>query len=177
MRKEKLEFSLMGSWTTASKLPKTRYLQCKLYMIHLKNATNFLFQALDSKVSYSAVTRKARISSLNTITNIPQGYPNRGRLNNSNRPNKQENKRRKLTDGYYAPSAWEKLSPTEKQKVHDLRTERDKKHGVSVVNTDITNQLNDNKTPTDNVGNTTPKEAQGIGAIMSQCHNKVHKTD
>ena len=27
---------LMGSRTTASKLPKTRYLQCNLYMIHLK---------------------------------------------------------------------------------------------------------------------------------------------
>ena len=102
-------------------------------MIHLKNATNFLFQALDSKVSYSEVTRKARISSLNTITNIPQGYPNRGRLNNSNRPNKQENKRRKLTDGYYAPSAWEKLTPTEKQKVHDLRTERGTRNMVYLL--------------------------------------------
>ena len=112
---------------------------------------------------------------MNTNTDIPQGHRNRGRLNKSNRPNKQENKRRKLTDGYYAPSAWEKLTPTEKQKVHNLHTERDKKRGVSVVNTDITNWSNDNKTPTDNIGDTTPKEAEGIGAIMSQCCNKAHK--
>ena len=150
MRKERLESSLMGFQT-----------------IIFENATptNFLSQVLDSEVSYSVVTRKARISSLNTNTNPPQDHPNRGRLNKSNRPNKQENKRRKLTDGYYAPSAWEKLTPTEKQKVHDLRIERVKKRGVSAINTDITNRLNEKETPTDNVGDTTPKEAQGIGAI------------
>ena len=48
-----------------------------------ENATNFLSQALDSKVSYSAVTRKAQISSLNTNTDPPQGHHNRGRLNKS----------------------------------------------------------------------------------------------
>ena len=142
-----------------------------------ENATNVLSQALDSKVSYSAVTCKARISSLNTNNDPPQGHPNRGRLNKSNRPNKQEHKRRKLTDGYYAPSAWEKLTPAEKQKVRDLRIERDKKRGVSVINTDITNRSNEKETPTDNIGDTTPKEAQGIGAIMTQCCNKVHKMD
>ena len=148
MRKERLESYLMGFQT-----------------IMFENATNFLSQVLDSEVSYSVVTCKARISSLNTNTNPPQGHPNRGRLNKSNRPNKQEYKRRKLTDGYYAPSAWDKLTPTEKQKVHDLRIDRVKKCGVSAINTGITNRSNEKQTPTDNVGDTTPKEAQGIDAI------------
>ena len=82
-----------------------------------------------------------------------------------------------LTDGYYMPSAWEKLTPTEKQKVRDLPTERDKKRDVSAINTDTTNQPNEKEALTNNVEDTMPKEAQEIGAIMSQCRNKVQKTD
>ena len=70
-----------------------------------------------------------------------------------------------------------KLTPTEKQKVHDLCTERDKKCGVSAINTDTTNRLNEKEAPTNNVEDTMPKEAQGIGTIMSQRHNKVQKMD
>ena len=75
------------------------------------------------------------------------------------------------------PSAWEKLTPTEKQKGCDLCTERDKKHGVSAINTDTTNRPKEKEAPTNNIEDTMPKEAQGIGTIMSQCHNKVQKTD
>ena len=173
----KVRILLNGISDNHLKAVKNQVLAMQALHDTFENATNFLSQALDSKVSYSAVPRNTRISSLNTNTDPPQGHLNRGRLNKSNRPNKQENKRRKLTDGYYAPSAWEKLTPAEKQKVCDLCTERDKKLGVSAVNTDITNWLNDNKTPTNNVGDTMPTEAQGIGAIMSQRHNKVHQTD
>ena len=173
----KVRILLNGISDNHLKATKKQVLATQALHDTFENATNFLSQALDSKVSYSAVTCTDQISSLNTNTDSSQGHPNRGRLIKSNRPNKQENKRRKLTDGYYAPSAWEKLTPAEKQKVHDLCTERDKKHGVSAMNTDMINWSNEKETPTNNVGDTTPNEAQGIGAIMSQCCNKAHKPD
>ena len=51
------------------------------------------------------------------------------------------------------------------------------KCGVSAIITDTTNRPNEKEAPTNNIEDTMPKEAQGIGAIMSQHHNKVQEMD
>ena len=38
-----------------------------------------------------------------------------------------------LTDGYYSPEEWGKLTHEQQQKVRDLRTSRDKRRGVQAV--------------------------------------------
>ena len=81
---------------------------------------------LDSKVSYSAGSRKqARISSINTTPSKGKGKNNK---NNKNNEDKKE-----VTDRYYKPNEWAKLTGEERQRVRDAREKRDKRQGVGAV--------------------------------------------
>lgn len=95
-------------------------------------ASSFLAEALDNKVSFSATNRKTRIASLNSKRGQGSSKTN-GK--NTNAQCSQQNKNT-ITDRFYTPQEWVKISAEEKQKVRDLRALRDKKRGVALVQTE-----------------------------------------
>ena len=66
-----------------------------------------------------------------------------------------------LTDGYYSPEEWGKLTHEQQQKVRDLRTSRDKRRGVQAVERSTRPRI-EHETPAAAV------TVAGIGAQMSQ---------
>ena len=136
-----------------------------------ETASNFLAEVLDSKVSYSASNRKqARISSIQS-QNKGKGRNNNGRNNKKNEDKEKE----ELTDRYYTPKEWSKLSGPERQRVREVREERDKRRGVASLTSQprkkAKKDAQNNDTP-DVSEESSDEASRGIGAIMSQRKKK-----
>ena len=130
-----------------------------------ESASNFLAEVLDNKVSYSAANRKqARISSVNYT-------PNKGKGKN-NKNNKNTEEKKDLTDRYYKPNEWAKLTGEERQRVRDARDKRDKRRGVGAVSSGKKrNNPNNDETPDiseESSSEENNNDTKGIGAVMSQ---------
>ena len=52
-----------------------------------------------------------------------------------------------ITDRYYSPEEWEKLTPDERQSVRDKRSERDRRRGVDSVTRNVRAQIDDDSQP------------------------------
>lgn len=78
-----------------------------------------------------------------------------------------------ITDQYYSPDVWRTLTPEQQDRARQLRTDRDNRRGIQVVDTRRVRQRNDNGTdhttvtPSTISTISTPVTA-GIGATMSQ---------
>ena len=162
----KVRILMTGTSDSRLESAKNQILATPFLRSTFENASNFLAEVLDSKVSYSAASRKqARISGVSTST------PNKGGGKNNK---KNENKKEKeITDRYYKPNEWAKLSGEERQRVRDAREKRDKRRGVGAISSKPNKkprQTDGDETPdiTDESSESHDNDTKGVGAIMSQ---------
>ena len=91
-------------------------------------ATNFLSQALDSKISYSTVNHKSRISTVTTERgggrNSRRGHGGGGGGCGFGRGRGKG--KGKIWHDYYTHEEWQQLTATQKQQVRDQRAEKNK---------------------------------------------------
>ena len=130
-----------------------------------ENASNFLAEVLDSEVSYSAGScKQARISSINATPSKGRGKNNKNKKNNDDK--------KEVTDRYYKPNEWAKLTGEERQRVRDAREKRDKRRGVGAVSSGKKrNNPNNDETPDvseESSSEENNNDTKGIGAVMSQ---------
>ena len=137
-----------------------------------ETASNYMAEVLDNKVSYSATTRKARISAVQT----------NNRKNNGGTPNN-KNKKKTIHDNeafnpnrYFPLRQWIKLSKEQQEMVRSVRDAQNsstKKRTASAIRSGRKKQKTENGSTTttedslSSDGENEEKEA-GIGAIMSQ---------
>ena len=133
-------------------------------------ATNFLNWALDSKISYSTVNCKSRIS---TVTTGRGGGHNSRRGRGGGRGGQGFGRGKgkgKIWHDYYTNEEWQQLTAPQKQQVRDQRAERNKCRNIEVLGTGDTkrSKINENSTnENEAIGMLDPK-VSSIGAVMSQ---------
>ena len=96
-------------------------------------ATNFLNWALDSKISYSTVNCKSRIS---TVTTGRGGGHNSRRGRGGGRGGQGFGRGKgkgKIWHDYYTNEEWQQLTAPQKQQVRDQRAERNKCRNIEVL--------------------------------------------
>ena len=161
---EERKVRILMTGTSDSRLDsaKNQILATPFLRSTVENASNFLAEVLDSKVSYSPASRKqARISGVSTST-----------LNKGSGKKNENKKEREVTDCYYKPNEWAKLSGEERQRVRDAREKRDKRRGVGAISSKSNKKprTNGDETPdiSDESSDGHDNDTKGVGAIMSQ---------
>ena len=137
-------------------------------------ASNYMAEVLDNKVSYSATTRKARISAVHVN--------NKGNKNNGNGNGKNGNKSFN-PNRYFPYKEWIKLSKEQQQLVRETRDAKNsstKKRTASAVSSGSKKKKNNDgsSTSTTDESHSSSEDDQneakdaGIGAIISQRKNR-----
>ena len=137
-------------------------------------ASSYMAEVLDNKVSYSATTRKARISAVHVN--------NKGNKNNGNGNGKNGNKSFN-PNRYFPYKEWIKLSKEQQQLVRETRDAKNsstKKRTASAVSSGSKKKKNNDgsSTSTTDESHSSSEDDQneardaGIGAIMSQRKNR-----
>ena len=137
-------------------------------------ASNYMAEVLDNKVSYSATTRKARISAVQVNYKKNGGQGN----NKNNNKNKNEDNKNFNPNRYFPFTQWIKLTKEQQQMVRSVRDAQNsstKKRSASAIQSSgKKKQKNDggSTTTTEDTsssdGEQNEEKELGIGAIMSQ---------
>ena len=169
----KVRVLLLGVADSRLESAKNTILATPALRANFEVASNYLAEVLDSKVSYSATTRKARISSIQSNKNGGNG-------------NKRNNGHQTPTKGfdpnkYYPFRKWIKLSKEQQQMVREARdvaNSSTKKRSAAAIHINNKNKRKghdssgtsttyDNSETTGDSNDQNEKEL-GVGAIMSQ---------
>ena len=168
----KIRILLTGIHDTRLESAKNQILASPNLRISFEVASGYLAEVLDNKVSYSATTRRARISAIQSSGNKKN---NKG--NNKNTPTKFDPNN---PNKYYPYKLWVKLTPEQQQLVRDSRDKQNsstKKRTASGVNSNKKKRKNNDSSSsatdttedsTSNGDDSSEDREAGIGAIMSQ---------
>ena len=140
-----------------------------------ETAANYMAEVLDNKVSYSATTRKARISAVQTNKNGQNG-------NGSNKKGKNGDNKTFNPNKYYPFRQWMKLTKEQQQMVREVRDSQNsstKKRATSAIKSGKSNKKrkNENGSTTSTAEDSSSSDGDeskeaGIGAVMSQRKKK-----
>ena len=193
----KIRILLRGITDPTLEAAKNQVLATAALRETFESAVNYIAQFADRKSSLD-ITRSRNVSSLQMQRGRMSGRGRGGRTNAFGRGRgdgrgggrlpggrggvRFQGRGRMVTDRYYSPDEWSRLSPEDQQRVRDLRSQRDRVRGISVIQqsgfpdrnvrpridqTDVQPaqiDANDNSTIT------TP--STGIGDRMSQRRNR-----
>jgi hypothetical protein len=193
---QKIRIFLRGIIDPTLEAAKNQVLATTALRETFESAVNYVAQFADRKASLDT-NRSRNLSSIQMqrgrnadVAGRGRGRggrfgPGRGRSNGrlANRVARAQNRSTNtITDRYYSPEEWNRLSPEDQQRVRDLRTQRDRARGMSAVATfndrNVRPRIDQAETPPPaQVDNDTTTIASnlsgsGLGDRMSQRRNR-----
>ena len=171
----KIRILLTGIHDSRLESAKNQILATPTLRLSFEVASGYLAEVQDNKVSFSATTRRAKISAIHSNNKKNNKGNNKG-----NNKNKQDTPTKFDPNRYYPYRQWIKLTPEQQHLVRETRDKQNsstKKRSASGVNSNKKKRKNNDgsssatdttEDSTSNGDDSTEEREAGVGAIMSQ---------